>query len=56
MGEEDGLHYCTGCNGSGIAMMTYMCHMVAQRILAEGQLDSIFSSLISGCAGAVLFR
>ncbi len=45
MGEEDGLHYCMGCNGSGIAMMTYMGHMVAQRILAEGQSDSIFFEL-----------
>src|SRR4029077_20255699 len=24
MGEEGGLHYCLGCNGSGVAMMTYL--------------------------------
>ena len=45
MGEEDDLHYCMGCNGSGIAMMTYMGHMVAQRILAEGLSDSFFFEL-----------
>jgi glycine/D-amino acid oxidase-like deaminating enzyme len=33
MGTLDGLHYCLACNGSGIAMMTYLGHRTAQRIL-----------------------
>ena len=24
MGQEDGLHFCTGCNDSGVVMMTYL--------------------------------
>lgn len=32
MGTEAGLHYCLGCNGSGVAMMTYLGHQVARKI------------------------
>jgi glycine/D-amino acid oxidase-like deaminating enzyme len=32
MGEYDGLHYCLGCNGSGIAMMTYLGWQTARKI------------------------
>jgi glycine/D-amino acid oxidase-like deaminating enzyme len=32
MGERDGLHYCLGCNGSGIAMMTYLGWQTARKI------------------------
>jgi glycine/D-amino acid oxidase-like deaminating enzyme len=32
MGEEDGLHYALGCNGSGIAMMTYLGYQTARKI------------------------
>jgi glycine/D-amino acid oxidase-like deaminating enzyme len=32
MGRRDGLHYCLGCNGSGIAMMTYLGHQTARTI------------------------
>jgi glycine/D-amino acid oxidase-like deaminating enzyme len=42
MGQEDGLHFCTGCNGSGVAMMTYLGNQVAQRILQDGQSDSAY--------------
>ena len=45
MGQEDGLHYCTGCNGSGVAMMTYLGNQVARRILQNGQSDSAYASL-----------
>lgn len=31
-GTHDGLHYALGCNGSGIAMMTYLGARVARRI------------------------
>ena len=32
MGEEGGLHYCLGCNGSGVAMMTYLGSQTARKI------------------------
>jgi glycine/D-amino acid oxidase-like deaminating enzyme len=32
MGQSDGLHYCLGCNGSGIAMMTYLGWQTARKI------------------------
>lgn len=45
MGQEDGLHYCTGCNGSGVAMLTYLGNQVARRILQDGKSDSVFADL-----------
>ena len=33
MGRLDGMHYCLGCNGSGIARMTYLGHQTARKIL-----------------------
>lgn len=44
MGQEDGLHYCTGCNGSGVAMMTYLGRQVARRILQDSQSVSAYES------------
>ena len=32
MGESDGIHYCLGCNGSGVAMMTYLGWQTARKI------------------------
>ncbi len=32
MGQSEGLHYCLGCNGSGIAMMTYLGWQTARKI------------------------
>ena len=32
MGEASGLHYCLGCNGSGVAMMTYLGSQTARTI------------------------
>jgi len=32
MGEDEGLHYALGCNGSGIAMMTYLGFQTARKI------------------------
>jgi glycine/D-amino acid oxidase-like deaminating enzyme len=32
-GVADGMHYALGCNGSGIAMMTYLGHATARRII-----------------------
>ncbi len=45
MGLEDGLHFCTGCNGSGIAMMTYLGNQVARRILRDGRSDSAYADI-----------
>jgi glycine/D-amino acid oxidase-like deaminating enzyme len=32
MGRQDDLHYCLGCNGSGVAMMTYLGWQTARKI------------------------
>jgi glycine/D-amino acid oxidase-like deaminating enzyme len=32
MGSRDDLHYCLGCNGSGVAMMTYLGWQTARKI------------------------
>ncbi|MGA8760093.1 MAG: FAD-binding oxidoreductase [Stellaceae bacterium] len=32
MGESEGLHFCLGCNGSGVAMMTYLGWQTARKI------------------------
>src|SRR5215813_4505524 len=32
MGSQDDLHYCLGCNGSGVAMMTYLGWQTARKI------------------------
>ncbi|MDA1308275.1 MAG: FAD-dependent oxidoreductase [Proteobacteria bacterium] len=45
MGKEDGLHYCIGCNGSGVAMMTYLGQQVARRILQDDRTDSGYGEL-----------
>ena len=45
MGIEDGVHYCAGCNGSGVAMMTYLGRAVARRILAGGNSTSAYANL-----------
>ena len=33
VGTDDGIHYCMGCNGSGVAMMSYLGRQIAQKIL-----------------------
>jgi glycine/D-amino acid oxidase-like deaminating enzyme len=32
MGQQHGLHFCLGCNGSGVAMMTYLGWQTARKI------------------------
>jgi glycine/D-amino acid oxidase-like deaminating enzyme len=32
-GVMEGMHYALGCNGSGVAMMTYLGHQTARRII-----------------------
>lgn len=36
IGQHDGIDYCIGCNGSGIALMTYLGHMLGRK-LSEGE-------------------
>ncbi len=35
MGKFDNLHYALGCNGSGVAMMTYLGHQTASKIIGR---------------------
>lgn len=35
MGERDGVHFAVGCNGSGVAMMTYLGHQSALKMLGR---------------------
>jgi glycine/D-amino acid oxidase-like deaminating enzyme len=42
MGKLDGLHYALGCNGSGIAMMTYLGTMNARKIAGTGNYQCAF--------------
>jgi glycine/D-amino acid oxidase-like deaminating enzyme len=35
MGKLEGLHYALGCNGSGVAMMSYLGHQTARKILGK---------------------
>ena len=42
MGEIDGLHYLAGCNGNGVAMMSYLGNRVARKILGHGGAECVF--------------
>ncbi|MDE2445340.1 MAG: FAD-binding oxidoreductase [Alphaproteobacteria bacterium] len=35
MGKFENLHYAPGCNGSGVAMMSYLGHQTARKILGK---------------------
>ncbi len=35
MGEVDGLHYAAGCQGAGVAMMSYLGHQIGLKILRQ---------------------
>jgi glycine/D-amino acid oxidase-like deaminating enzyme len=37
MGREEGKHYCLACNGSGVAMMTYLGYQTARKILGNSK-------------------
>ncbi len=36
LGEHDGIVHALGCNGSGVAMMSFLGHRAAQAVLGEG--------------------
>ncbi len=44
MGEDAGLHYTLGCNGSGIAMMTYLGYQTARKIARVANYACAFDS------------
>ena len=35
MGKFDNMHYALGCNGSGVAMMSYLGHQTARKIVGK---------------------
>jgi glycine/D-amino acid oxidase-like deaminating enzyme len=45
MGVMDGMHYALGCNGSGIAMMSYLGHQTARKIIGGGNRVSAFEDV-----------
>jgi glycine/D-amino acid oxidase-like deaminating enzyme len=44
MGRRDDLHYCLGCNGSGVAMMTYLGYQTARKIARATNYACAFDS------------
>lgn len=34
IGQHDGIDFCVGCNGSGVALMTYLGHLTGLKILS----------------------
>lgn len=45
LGALDGVHFALGCNGSGVAMMSYLGHRVAQKIADPARFRSGFEDL-----------
>jgi glycine/D-amino acid oxidase-like deaminating enzyme len=44
MGTHDGVHYAVGCNGSGVAMMSYLGHQSALKMLGRQNRPCAFES------------
>ncbi|MCX8997264.1 FAD-binding oxidoreductase [Rhizobiaceae bacterium BDR2-2] len=42
MGERDGTDFAVGCNGNGVALMTYLGYQTARKILGEQNMPSAF--------------
>lgn len=42
MGSIDGVHFIAGCNGNGVAMMGYLGHQTARKILEGGKSECVF--------------
>lgn len=45
MGVQDGVHYAAGCQGSGVAMATWLGHRTAQKLLGRENRPSAFDGL-----------
>jgi len=48
VGEQDGIHFALGCNGSGIAMMTYLGDYLGRKVAGESSLTSEFERTLPG--------
>lgn len=44
MGRHDGVHYAVGCNGNGVALMTYLGHQTALKILGQQERACAFDT------------
>jgi glycine/D-amino acid oxidase-like deaminating enzyme len=44
MGRQDGMHYLLGCNGSGVAMMTYLGTQTARKIAGVANTQCSFDA------------
>jgi glycine/D-amino acid oxidase-like deaminating enzyme len=42
VGERDGTDFAVGCNGNGVALMTYLGYQTARKILGEQNMPSAF--------------
>lgn len=42
MGQLDGLYYLAGCNGNGVAMMSYLGHRLARKMIEGGRPTCVF--------------
>lgn len=42
MGAQDGLHYIMGCNGNGVAMMSYLGYQMGRKILTRAKSTCVF--------------
>ena len=42
MGRHEGIHYCLACNGSGIAMLSWLGHKTALKILGDADPACVF--------------
>lgn len=42
IGERDGANFAVGCNGNGVALMTYLGYQTARKILGEQNMPSAF--------------
>ena len=45
IGENDGLRFALGCNGSGVVMMTWLGHQVARQMLGRGDPPSAYAGI-----------
>jgi glycine/D-amino acid oxidase-like deaminating enzyme len=45
IGQRDGIWYALGCNGSGVALMPYLGHKVALKILGRGDGKTAFDDI-----------
>jgi gamma-glutamylputrescine oxidase len=42
LGERDGVHYAVGCNGNGVALMSYLGYRIARKVLSSEESMSAF--------------